>query len=303
MGRLIKRLALAIAGLVVVAAAGVGIFAYTQTSAYDASVNKVYDVPPLALTRSTDPAVIARGQHLAKALAGCALRDCHGGDLSGGRFLDSGPIGTLSAPNITNILPAYSDGELARLIRHGIKKDGRTVQFMPVPDFNWLPDSDVVAIISWARTVPASDKPNASSLTIKTLGKVLDRRGQFPADIARHIDHDHIEIGPAPAATKEYGRFVAHLCTGCHGEHLGGGRIPGTPSSIPTPLNLTPDPSGLAGWTYDDFVHVIDTATRKNGKQLDPFMPIEALRSMDDTERHALFSYLQSIPPRPFGSR
>ena len=121
--------------------------------------------------------------------------------------------------------------------------------------------------------------------------------------MARRIDHQHIESAPPPAPTKEYGRFVARLCSGCHGEHFSGGPIPGAPSKLAVPLNLTPDASGLAGWTYDDFEHLIQTGTRKNGKALDPLMAVELLRNMDDTEKHALFAYLQSVPPRPFGQR
>ena len=42
---------------------------------------------------------------------------------------------------------------------------------------------------------------------------------------------------------------------------------------------------------------------RKNGKKLNPFMPIDSLGRMDDTEKTALFLYLQSLPPKAFGGR
>jgi len=301
--RMIKRIVKLFFALVAIGAVGGGIFVYTQTSAYDASMNKVYDVPPMAVTASKDPAVIARGEHLSKSLGGCATHDCHGEDFGGGRAIEMGPVGTLAAPNITTMMPAYTDGELARVIRHGIKKDGRSVCFMPAIDFAWLSDDDVTALVSYLRTVKPSDRPNSGATRMKTLGKILDRQDKFAGDIARRIDHAHVETAPPPSPTKEYGKFVARLCTGCHGEHLSGGRIPGTPSNMAVPLNLTPDATGLAGWTYDDFEHVIQTATRKNGKPLDALMPVEALRNMDDTERHALFAYLQSIPATPFGGR
>ena len=302
MGRWVKRLAKALGVSLAVGAAGLGIFTYANASAFDASMAKVYDVPPMAVAASKDPAVIARGEHLSRSLAGCATHDCHGADLGGGRVIAMGPVATFAAPNITNVVPAYSDGELGRLIRHGIKKDGRSVVFMPSMDFDWLPDDDVTAIVSYLRTVPSVDRASAAT-TVKPLGKILDRKDKLAIDVARRIDHAHVETAPAPAPTKEYGRFVARLCTGCHGEHLSGGRIPGAPSDMAVPLNLTPDASGLAGFTYADFAHVIDTATRKNGKALDALMPVEALRNMDDTERRALFAYLQSLPPVPFGNR
>ncbi len=282
----------------------VGIFVYTQCSAFDASLAKVYDVPIPNVTRSTDPAVIARGKHLVESVGGCAGALCHGQDLGGGKPIEMGPLGTVCGPNITpdNLGAAYSDGELARIIRHGIKKDGRSVRLMPAQEIDWLPDADVVAIVSYVRSVAPGDRPNGTT-TIGVLGKVLDRQDKIVLDVARHIDHAKKEEAPAPEATARYGTFLARLCTGCHGEHLSGGRIPGTPSSIPTPLNLTPDATGLAGWTYSDFDKLMKTGSRKNGKMLDPFMPIEEWKNFDDTEEHALWAYLQTLPAAPFGGR
>ncbi|HEX8795763.1 MAG TPA: c-type cytochrome [Polyangiaceae bacterium] len=281
-----------------------GIFVYTQCSAFDASLAKVYDVPVPNITRSTDPAVIARGKHLAESVGGCAGDLCHGHDLGGGKPIVMGPLGTACGPNITpdNMGAAYSDGELARLIRHGIKKDGRSVRLMPAQDLTWLPDSDVVALVSYIRTVAPGDRPNGTT-TVGALGKVLDRQDKIIFDVARRIDHAKKEAAPAPEPTAGYGAYLARLCTGCHGEHLSGGRIPGTPSSIPTPLNLTPDATGLAGWTYSDFDKLMKQGVRKNGKTLDPFMPVEEWKNFDDTEEHALWAYLQTLPPAPFGGR
>jgi len=115
MKRTVKRVLLVIVAVVLVVALSCAIFAYVQVRKFDSSMAKVYDVPPMAITRSDDPAVIARGEHLSKSIAACSLKDCHGADFSGGRFIDMGPVGSFAAPNITNVLPAYSDGELARL--------------------------------------------------------------------------------------------------------------------------------------------------------------------------------------------
>ena len=37
-----------------------------------------------------------------------------------------------------------------------------------------------------------------------------------------------------------------------------------------------------APWTYQDFVKLLATGLRKNGKKVDPFMPIEALDKMNE---------------------
>jgi hypothetical protein len=69
------------------------------------------------------------------------------------------------------------------------------------------------------------------------------------------------------------------------------------------PLNLTPDPTGLAGWSYEDFDKLLVKGIRKNGKTLDPFMPIAAFGQMDETEKRAMFVYLMALPPLPLGGR
>jgi hypothetical protein len=301
---MIKRILKVVGAVVVLVAAAFGIFVWTEVSRFDASAEKVYDVPVPSVTHSTDPAVIARGKHLVDGISGCSSSHCHGHDLAGGETLHMGPLGTLTGPNITSAGTgaAYSDGELARVIKHGVKKDGRTVLLMPAKDINWLPDSDVLAIVSYVRSVPGVPRENGP-LGVKTLAKVLDRNDQFPFDVARRIDHANIPVGPPPEPTAKYGSYIARNCTGCHGEHLSGGRIPGTPDSIPVPLNITPDATGLAGWTFDDFEKLMRTAQRKSGKPLDPFMPVESWKNMDDTELHALWAYLQTVPPTPFGKR
>jgi len=302
--RIVKRVLKVLALVVVLVAALGGGFVYWNCSQFDAAMAKVWDVPVPNVTRSTDPAVIARGDHLVHSIAGCGTNLCHGADLGGGQPIDMGPLGSFNGPNITpdNMGAAYSDGELARLIKHGIKKDGCTVRFMPMQDVDWLPDSDVLAIVSYVRTVKPGDRPNGPN-KIGTLAKVLDRQGKIVFDVAGKISKDGIDTAPAPEPTAAYGRFVGRLCQGCHGDHLSGGAIPGAPSSIPIPLNLTPDETGLKEWAFEDFDKLMKTGVRKNGKQLDPFMPIESWKNFDDTEMHAVWAYLRTLPPTTFGQR
>ncbi len=296
---------LKVAGAVLVLALlGVTTYVMVQVSRFDASIDKVYGVPLPIVALSTDPAVIARGKHVADSLGACTSSKCHGKDLGGGEAFDMGPVMAVAGPNISTggLGIAYSDGELARLIRRGLKKDGRSVRFMPAQDFSWLPDADVFALVSYIRAAPAVDRSNGSTV-VHTLGKILDRRGDFVMDVARHIVEHPLAVAPPAAPTAEYGAFVAHLCEGCHGDHLSGGPLPGAPPSIPVPLNLTPDASGLKDWTFDDFDRLMRTAVRKSGKPLDPFMPVEAWRNFDDVEMHALWAYLRTVEPVAFGNR
>lgn len=304
MNRRLKR-GLSIAGLVLgaVLLAG-GAFVGCQVQRFDASMDRVYPVAVPQLTRGSDPAVLARGRHLTESVAACATADCHGLDLGGGKTIEAGPVATLTGPNISEggLGAAYSDGELFRLIRNGIKKDGRSLRFMPSHEIGWLPDSDILAIVSHLRTVPPVERENGP-MRIGLLGKILDRQDLFVIDIARRIDHERPEVAGAPTPDAKYGRFLALGCTGCHGGKFSGGAIPGAPSHFPIPSNLTPHESGLRGWSFADFERLLDTGVRKNGKRLDPFMPLAALAKFDPIERRAIWAYLSTLPARPFGDR
>lgn len=303
MARRVWKVVGAIAGTVVV---GLGGFVAWQAHAFDASMERTHARPLPSLSRSTDAAVVSRGKHLAESVAACASGECHGPDLSGGRTIAMGPVATFTGPNITSAgkrAGGYTVPEVARLIRHGVKRDGKGVTFMPVHEINWLPDDDLVAIGSYLATVPPVEKPDGET-RVKLLGKLLDRRGKLVLDIARHIEQSPPTGDvPAPEPTARYGRFVARACTGCHGERLSGGPIPGAPSSMPIPANLTPHPSALGPWTFDDFQKLLSTGVKRDGKKLDPFMPLDAVSRLDDIERRALWEYLRTLQPLPFGGR
>jgi hypothetical protein len=42
---------------------------------------------------------------------------------------------------------------------------------------------------------------------------------------------------------------------------------------------------------------------RPDGRQLHDFMPWRQFRHMTDAELHAIWLYLESVPPKPFGQK
>jgi mono/diheme cytochrome c family protein len=301
----LKKLFLGLAIIVVLILVGVAGFAFFQASAFDASIGKVYDIAPLDVHAVTDPTVIARGKHLVESLGGCG--ECHGADLGGKPGEDMGPLGVVPAPNLTTgkggVISRYSDGQLARVIRHGLRSSGKSLVFMPAQDLSWWPADDLQALVSYLRTLPPVDR-TMDQPRIGLFGKVLDRVGVVPLDIARRIDHAAPRPKSMPAQpTAEYGAMLARGCVSCHGEHFSGGPIPGAPSDLPVPANITPHATGLGAATEADWNRLLDTGIKRNGQPLNPFMPISMLRAMDTAERSALWKFLQALPPRPFGER
>jgi hypothetical protein len=76
--------------------------------------NKVYTINTETVNISTDPAVIARGEHIATTISDCTA--CHGDNLEGQSFFDDPTIGSVSSVNLTGgqggIGSRYTDDEL-----------------------------------------------------------------------------------------------------------------------------------------------------------------------------------------------
>lgn len=264
----------------------------------------MYDVPPLDMVASLDSTLLARGEHLASSLGGC--RGCHASDLGGSLVEDLGPIGVMSAPNLTTgrggVAASYSDGQLARAIRYGIDSEGKTLIFMPTAEHTWWPDEDLLALLSYIRSVRPVDREVAPT-SVGLLGKVLSRFGVMELESAKAINNVPDGQAPAPEPTARYGAFLAIGCKGCHGDGFSGGKIPGAPAILATPANLTPHESGLLAWTIDDFINLLETGARPDGRLLDPFLPIQSLKAMNETEKTALWAYLRTLEPTEFGQR
>ena len=114
---------------------------------------------------------------------------------------------------------------------------------------------------------------------------------------------------PYPAAvpsgpTAEYGRYLAGFsgCLGCHGPGLSGGHVDGPPDTPPA-SNLTPDSTGIQKWTEADFERALRHGVRPDGRPIDVFMPWPNFSGMTDDEVRALWLFIRSMPPKPFGNR
>ncbi len=297
--KLLKRLFYFVAVVIAV----VSVVVVWQVFAFGSASTRVWEVPPMSgVVASSDSTQLARGQHVANSYGGCT--GCHGPNLGGGLVEDLGPIGVMQAPNLTDgvggVGALYSDAQLARAIKHGIGHDGTSLRFMPTGEHNWWPDEDIAAVVSYVRSVPPVDREVAPT-EIGLLGKVLQGFGMMPILSAELVDHDAPTPSVQVARTAQYGSYLARSCTTCHGDGLGGGKIPGAPGSLPVPRNLTPHETGLAGWSFAQFDAAMRDGKRPDGTDLDPFMPRWA--TLNDLEMAALWEYLTTISPRELGER
>lgn len=77
--------------------------------------------------------------------------------------------------------------------------------------------------------------------------------------------------------------------------------MPFGPPSWPAAANLTPDGSGLSGWTFDDFDRALTRGISRGGRPLREPMThvLDGTRAMTPLERRALWTYLVSLSPKP----
>ncbi len=301
MNRIAKRslqVVAGLAGLVAVASATAAV-----VSELKARRTVPVEVRPVAYT--ADPAAVKHGGYL-YASRGCA--DCHGADGAGKVVIDD-PIGLfVRGANVTtgagSAVRDYREADWVRTIRHGVHPSGRPLQVMPSEDYNRLTDQDLAALVAYVRSLPPVDSAPAE-VRMPLLVKALYAVGVV-TDAAAKIDHGRPPPDPVPAGpTVEHGAYVAQGCTGCHGEHLSGGKIPGAPPAWPAAANLTPgEGSAMARYPSPEaFVAMMRSGKRPDGSAVNPVMPFEAFRAMTEDDLVAIARYLETVPARPTGQR
>jgi mono/diheme cytochrome c family protein len=264
-----------------------------------------FDVPAAPVAVPAGAAAVAEGKRIYTS-RGCA--DCHGADLAGQAFVDDPMVGRFAGANLTKgkggVGGERSEAELARAIRHGVGQDGRALIFMPATDFFAMSDADVGAVIAYIRNAPPVDKP-APEERPGPIARVLNLTGKMPYLVsALAIDH---QARPAASVKSEvsvaFGRYLANGCTGCHGPGFSGGPIPGGAPDWPPAKNLTQDVSGLAKWSEGDFIKAVQLGIEPNGEKVRLPMPWQNFSRLTETEVKALWMYLKSAPPKPYGNR
>jgi mono/diheme cytochrome c family protein len=253
---------------------------------------RTYTVQAPAVAIPADAAAIARGKYLTEKVAVCA--DCHGRDLGGQVVDDNAALGRLVAPNVTRGrggLPSdYSDQDFVRVLTHGVKRDGRSVVFMPVVDYVFTAE-DLGAIVAYVKSVPPVDR-TLPAMSVGPMARALGLFSNFPLASASMIDHGQPRLAarPDPADAVASGRYLVTSggCYACHGTQLTGGLGP-----PPGGANITP--VGIGTWSERDFVTALRTHRRPNGSAIADSMP-RAYGDMADEDLSRIYAYLKTVP-------
>lgn len=307
MKNLLKTLGIVLGFVVMAAVAGGMYISFSDLPSYE---NKAPQITVIA-----DSASLAEGQRIVTTL--CA--SCHtssDGRLGGGYMPDAEMFGRIYAPNITQHpkygIAGYTDGELAYLLRTGIRKDGR---YAPpwMPKFPHMSDKDLNSIIAFLRSdheiVQPSNNvapPSKASFFGKFLCKVAFEPLPYP---------ENPIVAPSSDDKVAFGKYIStgkFECFGCHSSdfatvdmmhpelsegYFGGGNVlkDMEGNEIITPNLTMDDETGIGKWTEEEFINAVKFGKRPHGQPMlrYPMMPFV---QMTDGEASAVWAYLKTIP-------
>jgi len=238
-----------------------------------------FDIATASIEVPTDSGAIARGRHVFET-RGC--EGCHGEGLKGEVFFDQPMLARLVAPNVVRAIKGYSNPDLARLLRHGVRPNGTGVAVMPSSVFYHLDDADLAGLIAYLRTLPDKGSDTLPATSLRLLARVGLVMGQYklePVDITH--DAPRAPNGPDPAARGQY--LAKSTCSECHGQQLEGSEE-------------TPALSIVAGYSQAEFARLMREGVPRDGRRLALMGDVARSRFVhfSDEEVGALYAYLSS---------
>jgi len=209
------------------------------------------------------------------------------------------------ASNITSDqetgLGAWSDDAIARAVREGVSRDGRTLfPMMPYPSFKRMCDDDLASVIVYLRTVKPVRHSVAPTATPFPVNRLLNT---VPEPIAEPVPQ------PDRSTPEKRGEYLMTLavCGDCHtprgpqgdalpGMAFAGGNAFDNPIGRVVSVNITPDPSGIPYYTEELFIQAMRTGQVK-ARKLHPQMPYLIYRNMTDEDLKDIFAYMKTLKP------
>jgi len=239
-----------------------------------AVLDRRYTLPRSLVTADSTPAAVQRGARLVR-LAGCT--GCHGPNLIGRNLRE--PV-IIRASNLRALTHEYSDEDLDRAIRRGLRPDASSLWAMPSQAYVYVRDADIAAILGYLRAlrlvgrrtpVPQFDK--------SARGKIARGNLQPAADLAL-TQMPAKDLGPHYSG----GRYIAMFACGvCHGTELTGS-VDGR----------TPDLRVTARYTHAQFFNLMRRGWSADGRRLKTMAPLAKQRFhiLMDWEIDPLYAYL-----------
>lgn len=269
---------LAATGVVLVVAALAPAIVYLTS---EALIVRRYTQPSSIVHAAKGEAEIVRGRRLATVF-GC--RDCHGADLTG-RMAHLPPGLAIAAPNLRSFAAKYGDADFDRAVRRGLAPSARALWRMPSGSYVYMRDSDLAAIIAYARSLPVRGRtwPTPEFSLRARLAVLAGALAPVdPYDLGRHPPRN---VGPR----YDGGRYLAAMaCSSCHGTDLTG-------------KGAAPDLAVAARYSRTQFFALLTAGAVPSGRRAPVMAKLAGRRfsAFKDYEIDALYAYLKARAVTP----
>ena len=273
-----------------------------------------YPTERVELKIEVTPERVARG----KKWAGMLCAECHMDPvtrrLTGRHMTDAPPeFGPIYSKNITQHpekgIGKWTDGELAYLIRTGLRKDGQYVP-PPMPKLGALADEDLASIIAFLRSDDPSvaaadvDDPDSQpSFLTKFLCYVAFKPKTYPkAPI----------VAPSTGDKLAYGKYLADNleCYQCHSKDFKTNKTPPETSDgymaggnmlldlggrkIYSPNITMDEASGIGKWNDGQFRRAVAQGFRPDDSLV--LYPMPKYVELTEDELNSMYAYLKTVP-------
>jgi hypothetical protein len=279
----------------------------------------------------TGKAQVDCGQYIVQHIDACA--DCHSPRLANGapdltKILAGNPSfadivpgddtkGNVPAPNLTALTSqGWTKAEIKDAILNGKRPahagGGGLFPAMPYATFHNMASEDADAIVAYISQL----SPITNAIPARQPLGALDALLPAPTFDATKIPDSTLKPADAHYAEAQLGKYIASelgVCMECHTERTPQGALDATklfaggevfkiggPFGDVTSLNITPDVSGIQGWTAADVQTLILTGKDNMGVPICPPMPAGpngAFGGMKPEQALAIGYYLTTIPP------
>lgn len=172
------------------------------------TIRRPYAIAEEKIVADRSEAGVREGERLAHLLS---CLDCHGPQAHGRVLVNKPMLASLSAPGLAPLVRQESDAELARTIRHGVRRNGATLWAMPArPE---LADDDAARLIGYLRSLQPTAEDRPAHAVFGPVGRLQILRGQLEPSVRNDV------VAPAQRPPDVGSYFVNLVCLKCHDLH------------------------------------------------------------------------------------
>jgi len=300
-----------VSAVVVTAIAGIAASMLLSGAASAQEASAAATSTATAAAADTRPAIVVRGEYLARAGDCVACHTAPRGRLFAGGLPMETPFGTLYSPNITPNaqygIGSWTKDAFFNMMRTGKLPDGKLIYpAMPIAQYTKVTREDSDAIYAYLRSIPPvaqENRPHELKFPFNQRDLLIGWRTLYFREGAYQ---------PDPTKSVEWNRgayLVEGLghCTMCHtqinmlggssqSDQFAGGLIPVQKWYAPS---LTSDKDGgLGDWSIKDIVDLLQAGNSSRGAVYGPMAEVtfHSLQYLSDDDVKAMAVYLKALP-------